>query len=416
MRACMFVINAFTHDARVTREASTLAAAGYDVTVLAVRRTPDLPAREERDGFTVERLDLNAGLLGRLRGLGRRGPVVQPSASSARPAAPKRPGLRAYLAPITRTLSAAQYCVLAARRARTLAPDVYHCHDFHTLFAGFRAARKHKAPVVYDSHELWAHLNIEHPTLKRARRMWIELVEGYYARRASGVITVSEAFADHLVARHRIPRPIVVLNVPDVARAPKDAVVPPSLMTRAPVLLYVGGVQANRGLEECVRALASIDSAMLVLLGPTVPAAEASLRALATSLGVAERVVFEPPIPATSVPAAASHASIGLVPFQNTCLSHYLTLPNKLFESIHAGLPIVASDFPEFRRIVEGEDVGIVCDTADPQAIASAVRTILGDPALADRYRRNARAAATRYTWEIEAAKLTGLYARLQTR
>lgn len=413
----MFVINAFTHDARVAREAGALARAGYDVTVLAVRRSLDLPAREERDGFIVERLDLTTGMLGRLRrrfGRARARQTAPPTAPAT--TRPVGPGWRAYLAPITRTLSAWQYCLVAARRARELQPDVYHCHDFHTLFAGFLARRHHDAPVIYDSHELWAHLNIEHPTLRRTRRIAVEVTEGAFARRCAGMITVSEAFADHLASRHRIPRPTVVLNVPDVAAAPSRVDVPGSIAGPGNVLLYVGGVQANRGLDECVRAMASVPDARLVLLGPTVPAEERALRALAARIGVADRVVFEPPVPAVQVPAIAAHATVGLVPFLNTCLSHYLTLPNKLFESIHAGLPVVASDFPEFRRIVEGDQVGVVCDTSDPEAIAKAVRMILDDPEAAARYRANARIAAARYTWEREAENLIGLYARVDVR
>lgn len=416
-RVVMFVINAFTHDARVAREATALGRAGYDVTVLAVRRSMDLPAREERDGFVVERLDLTTGSLGGLRRrFGRARTAVanagRPASTSTGSAGPRQ-GLRAYLAPITRTISALQYCLVAARRAREIGPDLYHCHDFHTLFAGFLARRRHSAPVIYDSHELWAHLNIEHPTLKRTRRIAVEVTEGFFARRSAGVITVSEAFADHLVARHRIPRPVVLLNVPDIASAPADVEVPRSIADHDRVLLYVGGIQANRGIDQCVRALPSIPDARLVLLGPAVPSEESALRALAESLGVTDRVVFEPPVPAVAVPAIASHASVGIVPFLNTCLSHYLTLPNKLFESIHAGLPVIASDFPEFRRIVEGEGVGIVCDTADPAAIASAANRILGDGELAARFRSNTKSAAERYNWEIESAKLTGLYAKV---
>jgi glycosyltransferase involved in cell wall biosynthesis len=92
------------------------------------------------------------------------------------------------------------------------------------------------------------------------------------------------------------------------------------------------------------------------------------------------------------------------------CLSYRYSLPNKLFESIHAGLPIVAADLPDTAEIVRRYGVGEVFDAGTPQDLAAAIQQVLADPAA---YRRAARAAAAELTWEHEAEELVGLYTRV---
>lgn len=395
----MFVRNPFTHDARVTREARTLARAGMRVTVLAVRADPALAAREETGDFTVERLGPF------LRSLRRPAPASSPSSKNGRPAGGF---VRDVALMAARTTSTIAFDRAAGRRAAKLQPDVYHCHDFNTLLAGRTAAWRTPAPIVYDSHELYAHLNVAHPTAMRRRT--VELVERRWIRRAAAVITVSDGFADHLASRYGITRPTVVMNVPDVSHAPATVEIPLPLRQPGTKLLYIGGIQRARGLEQAIRALPDVPGARLILLGPSFPDEEARLRALTGALGLTERVSILPAVPHEAVTAVSRHATVALMPFQDVGLSHRLTLPNKLFEAIHAGLPVVASDFPEMRRIVTEHRLGVVCDAGDPAAIAAAVRSITEDPARLAACRAGVRAAAAVFTWEREQTKLLGLY------
>jgi glycosyltransferase involved in cell wall biosynthesis len=407
MHVVMIVRNSFTHDARVTREARTLSEAGMRVTVVAVRGQGELPEREVIDGFTVERLDVTGRVYAVLRALLHRGGAGQ-TVGSSKPVSDRPVRFaRDLVVMAARTFSTARFNLVAARRAVMLKADVYHCHDFNTLYAGVTAAGRAPGPIIYDSHELYAHLNVAHPT--RVRRAVVEFLERRWIRKAAGVITVSDAFADQLVRRYGIPRPIVVLNVPDATRE-TTVDVPEALKGPGVKLLYVGGIQRARGLEQAIRALAELPRARLVLMGPAFPDEESSLRALAESLGLFDRVAFVPPVPHGAVVSVAKHATLALVPFQDVGLSHRLTIPNKLFEAIHAGLPVVASDFPEIRRVVEENDIGVVCDAGDPHAIAAAVNSLISDPERLKTLHENAIEAAKRFTWPQEAAKLLALY------
>jgi glycosyltransferase involved in cell wall biosynthesis len=119
--------------------------------------------------------------------------------------------------------------------------------------------------------------------------------------------------------------------------------------------------------------------------------------------------IVDPVLPHEVVPTA-SQADAGMVLFQNTCLSYYYSLPTKLFECMHAGLPVIVSDFPEMANMVRDYDIGIACDPADPVSIADAVRSLFADPLRYEQMRQNTRAAAQVYNWENEGAKLVKIY------
>jgi glycosyltransferase involved in cell wall biosynthesis len=300
----------------------------------------------------------------------------------------------------------------AAKAMADAKPDVYHCHDFNTVWAGYRAVERWKAPLVYDSHEIYAHQNVPHPT--RRRRWFVQAVERTVLKRAAAVITVNESIADYLAKKYRIARPVVVMNVPWKSVAVEPASLPEPFRADGLKILYLGGIMRGRGLEEAIHATALLPDARLIMMGPVVrPMYQEGFAKLAADLGIADRVYFVPPVPPEAVTAVASHATVGLAMINNICLSYFYSLPNKIFESMHAGLPVVASDFPEIKRIVEGYEVGVTCDPEDAAAIAAAIRRVLSDPVKYEQMRENARAAAGLFTWDREAEKLVALYARI---
>jgi glycosyltransferase involved in cell wall biosynthesis len=126
-----------------------------------------------------------------------------------------------------------------------------------------------------------------------------------------------------------------------------------------------------------------------------------ALESLATSRGLAERVRFDGPVPNAALLAYSAGADVGLCLIRNSSRSYYLSLPNKLFEYVMAGVPQVTSDFPEMGAVVRRYGVGEVCDPDDPGSVARAVRRIVDDPDAA---------AAAELPWGAEEPRLLALY------
>jgi glycosyltransferase involved in cell wall biosynthesis len=374
----MLVRNAYTHDSRVEKEARTLVAAGKRVTIVA-DAGPGLPARETRDGSEVIRV-------------ARRGPRL--------------PGLRFVL-----------HELRLARRLRGLRPTVLHAHDSNTLVPVALAARRLRVPFVYDAHDLW----LGRPRRERSRvyfalnQLYYGLVERLLVPRAAATITVSPPIVEHLRDRYRLRDVALVPNYPELAgdlerrelRAlPGGEAIDPD----APVVLYLGGLMAGRGLEPLVDAIGLLPSVQLVLLGSG--ALSETLLARAAQNGA--RVHLLPPVAPDEVEAYAASADIGVSPIVGSCLNYRYSLPNKLFQYMAAGIPVVASEFPQVREIVEGTRCGLVADTTRPDAIADAIGRILADREAAAAMGARGRAAvAERYNWSASAAVLRDVYARI---
>jgi glycosyltransferase involved in cell wall biosynthesis len=169
----------------------------------------------------------------------------------------------------------------------------------------------------------------------------------------------------------------------------------------------------GRGLEQLVDAAATFDGADLVLLGSG--PLEAALVRRARDAGSAERVHLLAPVPSDEVVDYAASADVGVSPIVPSCLNYRYSLPNKLFQYMAAGVPVVASDFPQVREVVEGSGSGVVVDTTRPELIASAVNRILADPEEARAMGERGRAAVDeRYNWSTAAETLLSVYAGLR--
>jgi len=126
------------------------------------------------------------------------------------------------------------------------------------------------------------------------------------------------------------------------------------------------------------------------------------------------RVKFHEEVSLKELPRYTASADLGVVPLLNVSLNNYYGLPNKLFEYMHAGLPIVASDFPEIKKIVVGEGIGICFNPEDPKDIAVSINKVLGNDKLREKMSGKVlNLARTKYNWEIEEKKLLNIYKEL---
>ena len=165
----------------------------------------------------------------------------------------------------------------------------------------------------------------------------------------------------------------------------------------------------GRGLEALLQAVAQVPEAILVMLGegPLGPC----LKDLGRELKIEERLHLPGKVPWRDLLRYTRDASIGVVLTQRTCLNHYYSLPNKLFEYLMAGVPVIASDFPDIRGIIQEAQAGLVVGPDNPQEIADALRLLLSDPEGLRAMSRRARAAAeTKFNWALESKALLAVY------
>lgn len=375
----MLVLSNFTHDARVHKEAQTLAAAGYAVTVIALWQA-GLAEEEKALGYRIHRL--------RLRSRNWRGRLVAPMVK--------------YL----------EFMAQVGRFASREPARIYHAHDANTLLPAWLAARRAGARLVYDAHELETGRCFGGSRLAGIyQRIW-SWPERAFIRRADAVITVSGGIADELVRLYGIRRPIVIVNCPEWQklnrsdRLRQELGIPSYLK----VALYQGSVTPGRGIEPFLEAVQRLPNVAGVVLGDGLLLPELRRR---VESGLWQRVYLPGWIPRDDLLSYTASADVGVVLLQASCRNHYLALPNKLFEYLHGGIPVVGSDLPEIARIIREYDVGEVVNPDDPASIAEGLGRLLEDPVRYARARDGTVRVAAVYNWQREGDKLVEMYRQL---
>lgn len=461
LRVVMFVLNDVRRDSRVLREARTLVDAGHSVTVMGRTAQGSRGRREEEtlDGFRVVRLPIShdwrfwwTWLIrpwDRRRYLRNRavravrGPVARMPLELAIVGAMMIGTLllaivRAPFAllgrgrPVTGVgtadwLATWRWAILPwARAAAREAPDadVWHGHDLTALPGAVAASRARGGRVVYDSHEIY----LEAGTAS-TRPAWARWLLGAYerglARRVAALVTVNQALEPILGARLGIRRRVVVHNCPPRPPAAGDAPGRSGALRAVigigpdvPLVLYHGGFTPHRGLEELALAALEpgLERAHVAFLG--YGSLRERLDVLAADPRFEGRVHVVDAVPPDVLVDWVADADVAAMPIQPSTLNHRLSTPNKLFESLSAGVPIVASDLPGMRPIVVDDPagpLGELCDPADPASIALAVRRVIerSPDEVAELRARCRRSAIERWNWETESARLVALYAEL---
>jgi glycosyltransferase involved in cell wall biosynthesis len=398
----MVVNNAITHDARVVKVAVTMARAGAEVRVLGVGGS----------GGRERAVSCGSAVFERLPVLPQRG--LTPG--YARWAAIRRFG-RAFPAgrwrhsvPVTGYYRRAFLPAL-----RELAPDAVHVHDIHLLgtVAEYAAGATYRPQVVYDAHEYVAGLAVSGARTQRSVDGWAAL-EREHVRSADRVITVADGLAERLQALHHLARrPAVVHNAPvawdegvGASRSLRDQC---GIGPGVRLAVYSGALSAARGVDTAVEALGLLPDLHLAVVAVPYPHPMAPrLRQIAASVGAAGRLHLVPPVPSHEVPSYLSEADLAVSPILGDSVSYDLALPNKLFEFLHAGLPMVVSDCRAIAKFVTEHRLGRVFRAGDPTDLADAVRRVLACPPHPDttQLRRE-------YSWQGQEPHLVGVYDEL---
>ncbi len=401
-RIAMIVWNEFRNDARVLKEAQTLQRAGHNVTVFALH-TPGVTQEQEvlDGGIAVSRVARSP--LWKWR----KGRAVSSAATSSAGHTAKIGRLSPTKQVLRIVARLWTHAVLFTRMAMHRA-DVVHAHDVNTLPTAWLAAKVSGAKVIYDAHEI----STSREGYNSFRRL-VGVVEKLLMPRVQGTITTTDARAKFFARAYSIPRPVVLQNRPRLTPSRPSQRIRDQLQLAEPwpIIVYQGGLQQGRGLERLVRIAAKVPNAYFVLIGGG--RLTQSLIALSEQLALTERVHFIPTVALADLPDYTASADIGVQPIENTCLNHFTTDSNKLFEYLIAGLPVVASDLPEIRRIVRAHDNGLLVREGDDEALASALQRLVNDPELRAALAANSAKASAHANWEEQEVLLTDLYQRV---
>lgn len=298
-----------------------------------------------------------------------------------------------------RRIAAGRRLVAEARRRR---PDVVHIHDPELLPAAWMLRRTTGRPVIYDAHEYLGQTTRTKPwipgRLRRPAAVAVERAERTLARGVDAVVAVTEDMA--LGFAEAGVRAVSVANFAPRSRFPETG--PPG----GPLVVYVGALDASRGLHLMLEAFPMVDApgARLLLAGP------------GTTPPLPPRVEHLGPVAYEDVPALLSRAAVVWIPLRRTPNNDRGRL-TKVMEAMAAGRPLVASDLTRTAAIVGQADCGLIVAHDDPAAHAAAITALLRDPARAARLGAAGRAAFLDHmTFEGEAAKLVALYGELTTR
>ncbi len=379
----MHVLGTARTDVRVLREATALVEAGMDVSIVDIEDGHTRPCEEDLDGIHLKH-------------------IVMPS----------------WFIPARFKLwflvKAARMFVHSTLMLLKTPADVYHAHDDTALPACYIAARLRRKLLVFDAHEL----PLVDPGVTRWRLLHMLAVcflRGMMAR-CAGIITVSLPIVRDLQQRYGGRTATVVRNIPGY-QAPISTDRLRHYLGLSPdtrIALYQGNID-GRGLDSLILAARYMDPGIvIVMMGRAT--SRSDLEALIAREGMGERVKIIPAVPYAELLSWTASADIGLVIFApaygpTISRSIQMCLPNKLFEYLMAGLPVLASPLDAVADLIRTYDVGCIVPSLEPEMIGRAISAMLADRDALARMRGSALAATQHdLCWESESRRLIELY------
>jgi len=283
--------------------------------------------------------------------------------------------------------------------------DVFIANDLDTLAANFMASRIRRKPLVYDSHEYFTEVPelIGRPVVKS---IWQGL-ERMLVPKVSAAYTVCDSIAEVYKNQYKVDFK-VVRNLP-VCNEIEGAAAEVIKTVGAPkIILYQGALNMGRGIEASIRAMQFVEGAELWLAGDGDLTSQ--LKQLVTDLQLNEKVKFLGRMPLNRLSEITRQADLGISLEEDLGLNYRFALPNKLFDYIQAGVPVLVSNLPEMRHIVEYYQIGAISETHQRKELAALFQSILFDQPKINHWKQNLPLAAKELCWENEEQVLREIY------
>lgn len=374
----------WVNENRDKRELSVCRELGMDILVMAKGTSGDRGRKDEIDGYEVRRL-------------------------STRPLGNKFPNL------INRAISIISW----ASYAKKVNANIISGHDLGALtiawFSTMFMPKEKKPKLVYDSHELEIGRNARR---NRVTTWIITYWERLMIKSCSLIIVVNDSIADEMQRIHKLKeRPVVVRNMPKkwdidekVCRKKREELLDEIGGVRL-LVMYHGAISRGRGIEDLIDVALHFDCVGLVILG------EASdkefYHSLIDKIQFMKNVIMHHAVPMSELWKYVGAADVGMVNISPVTKSYYFALPNKLFENIQAMTPVIVSDLPELRGIVEKYGVGMICEADSSKSIELCLKKIMENEFLLKKYKENAKKAKEELCWEKESQILIKAYKAL---
>jgi len=291
--------------------------------------------------------------------------------------------------------------------------DILLSNDLDTLPANFLVSKIKGIPLVYDSHEYFTGVP-ELSQRPKVKAIW-KRIESFIVPKIQYAYTVNSSIAQLYEDEYKI-KFNVIRNMPEVKfqirtdldiikrelRLPSD---------KATIILQGAGINIQRGAEEAVQAMQYVENAILLIIGSgdVIPA----LKLMVVELRLNEKVKFEPKKSPSELFLYTLCADLGLSLDKNTNLNYRFSLPNKIFDYIQAGVPILASDLPEVKKIIEGYNIGCISPDHNIKNLATLMNKMIDNKEMRLTWQENLKAASQELNWDHEKSKLLSIFSSI---
>ena len=372
MRVASVVLNNFTSDNRVYKTAKSLQSQGYEVHVVALLKG-DVKAREVFDGIPVHRIKLKTMVL---------------------PEGVIWGGIK-YIEMFVR--------IIAGYRKF----DIWHCNDFEPFLIG-RIAKifNRNLKLIYDCHEYEAERFGKHKTEK----WFIAKMEKAIIGKAAAVINVSKGISAEYKRLYGLKETTIVYNSPHLIKVDPSNKLREALNIPAEkkIFLYQGGLVISRGIELLLETFAGLEDRDYVIVFMGKGGYEAMIKEY---IAKHANIYLHPNVAYDELLSFTTSADYGIISTQNLCLNNWFCMPNKLFEYIHAEIPMVTNNLYDCRNLIEEHGIGIVAEEYSKLALTEAMDHISTIPK--ETYREKLKVVKQKFNWQNEEKKLFDLYSKI---